>query len=184
MLLSKDTKFFTKEEKSLIDNLLNSILRNDKKSSIEKTNYEKFSNRSDCITEQIDKEFIYKDLNFIFLFRKFYFIKPKKWDFNFGMQYSRKKYDPKTKRDNRFYQEDRKKLENVRIITGIELSTLNHLRFWNTFGKDTEIDEDFTIHMMTEYKNNILTNDCKKNIKNFHSKIIIKAVNQYVKENL
>ena len=45
MLLSKDTKFFTKEEKSLIDNLLNSILRNDKKSSIEKTNHEKFSNR-------------------------------------------------------------------------------------------------------------------------------------------
>ena len=48
----------------------------------------------------------------------------------------------------------------------------------------TVADEDFTIHMMTEYKNNILTNDCKKNIKNFHSKIIIKAVNQYVKENL
>ena len=182
-LFPKDTKYFTQEEKSLIDDILNSILRNDKKSSIEGTNNEKFYDRLDCITEQIDKEFTYQSFSFTFFFQKFYFVKPKKWDLNFGMQFSRKKHDPKTKRDNKYYQEDEKKLHDASTITGIKLTTLNHLRFWNTFGEDSEIDEDFSIHMMTEYNNNLITNDCKKIINNFHLRIIMKSLDDYIRIN-
>ena len=182
-LFPKDIKYFTKEEKSLIDDIINSILRNDKKSSIEGTNDEKYYDRLDCITEQIEKEFTYKELSFTFYFKKFYFVKPKKWDFNFGTQFFRKKHDPKTKRDNKYYQEDEQKLQNTNIITGISLTTLNRLKFWNTFGEDSEIDEDFSLNMMTEYKNNLLTKDCKKIIKNFHLKILMKAINNHIKIN-
>lgn len=71
-IFPKEVKKFTQEEKSLIDNFINSILRDDKKSEIEKSISESYNDRRDCITESIIKIFVFKDVQFQLRFDKFY----------------------------------------------------------------------------------------------------------------
>ena len=57
------------------------------------------------------------------------------------------------------------------------------LKFWNILGKDNEIDEDFQLNILTSYNDGyLLTEKCKKTIKNFHFKkikdTILKAINR------
>ena len=71
-IFPKEIKRFTAEEKSLIDKFINSILREDKKSELEASEIKSFNDRADCITEEIYKHFVFKDVSFHLRFSKFY----------------------------------------------------------------------------------------------------------------
>ena len=71
-IFPKEIKRFTAEEKSLIDKFLNSILREDKKSELEASEIKSFNDRADCITEEIYKHFVFKDVSFYLTFSKLY----------------------------------------------------------------------------------------------------------------
>ena len=70
-IFPKEIKRFTAEEKSLIDKFLNSILREDKKSELEKSIITSFNDRADGITEEIFKSFVFKGVPFHLRFKKF-----------------------------------------------------------------------------------------------------------------
>ena len=71
-IFPKEIKRFTAEEKSLIDKFINSILREDKKSELEKSEIEIFNDRRDRITEEIYKDFVFKGVSFHLRFSKIY----------------------------------------------------------------------------------------------------------------
>ena len=71
-IFPKEIKRFTAEEKNLIDKFINSILREDKKSELEKSEIEIFNDRRDRITEEIYKDFVFKGVSFHLRFSKIY----------------------------------------------------------------------------------------------------------------
>ena len=80
-IFPKKIKKFTNEEKNLIDKFINSILRNDKNSELEKSSIETFNDRVDGITEEIHKEFIYRKTEITLRFSKFYTDEKKKVEY-------------------------------------------------------------------------------------------------------
>ena len=71
-IFPKKIKRFTQEEKDLIEKFINSILRNDKKSELEKSEITQFNDRLDGITEEIYKYFIFKKSEISLRFSKYY----------------------------------------------------------------------------------------------------------------
>jgi hypothetical protein len=160
LIFHKPTKRFTDEEKLIIDNLINTILREDKKSEItaSKTNYPNVQStfRSDYnegafgdeikirvetyITEEISKSFIFKGKPFFIGFNK---------------SYPERAWGPDGKR--------------IQIIAASQT-------FYDEF------DGDYTVTVDLEYdKNNCLTPDTKKKIENDFCKVIIKLINNETK---
>jgi len=71
-IFPKEIKRFTAEEKTLTDKFINSLLRLDKKSELELSEIKSFNDRADCITEEIYKNFVFKDVSFHLRFCKLY----------------------------------------------------------------------------------------------------------------
>ena len=157
LIFHKPTKRFTDEEKLIIDNLINTILREDKKSEIieSKTKYPnaqstfRFDYNEDAfgdekkilfetyITEEISKSFIFKGKRFFIGFNKSYPERP---------------IEPDGKR--------------------IQIIAASHTFY-------DEIESDYTVTVDVEYdKNNRLTSDTKKKIENDFCKVIVKLINK------
>ena len=159
LIFHKPTKRFTDEEKLIIDNLINTILREDKKSEIieSKTSYpdtqstfpkhyseynEDVPNSPKIIVETYITETIFK--SFIF--------KGKKFHISFNKAYPERAIGPDDKR--------------IQIIAA-------SYTFYD------EIADDYTIDVDVEYdKNNRLTIDTRKKIENDFCKVIIKLINK------
>ncbi len=168
LIFHKPTKRFTNEEKLIIDNLINTILREDKKSEIieYKTSYpdtqstfpKHYSeyneldimsgktlgvpNSPKIIVETYITETIFK--SFIF--------KGKKFHISFNKAYPERSIGPDGKR--------------------IQIIAASHTFY-------DEITYDYTIDVDVEYdKNNRLTIDTRKKIENDFCKVIIKLINK------
>ena len=72
-IFPKEIKRFTQEEKDLITNFVNSLLREDKKSELDKIEITPLYDRLDCCTETMDIIFRLKSVNeFRLIFTKYY----------------------------------------------------------------------------------------------------------------
>jgi len=202
-IFPKAIKRFTQEEKNLIENLINSILREDKKSEIIDTTVESFNDRKDYITESIYKFIVFKDVCFKLTFDKFYTNEKKTIDWLPSDQYSLSDllYNGHSTHSLGVKETLIKALEDDKSITGIFVK-LNSARKINESFYDRNI-EYFTLDSSyeNEKKSEVeilgirtnyldaerggfnLTSKCKNYIENIHFKIIKNTILKRTKKN-
>jgi hypothetical protein len=175
-IFPKKIKRFTQEEKDLIEKFVNSILRNDKNSELEKSEINQFNDRLDGITEEIHKYFIFKKSEISLRFNKFYTDDKKKVDYLFGFTVDGGVGHSSTKILYKEFQEDKS-------VTGIyvdgfykgPLDFILESKHKNYFPK-TEKLEIRTRYNNPESGGHSLTKDCKTCIEKVHFKIIKNAI--------
>jgi hypothetical protein len=202
-IFPKAIKRFTQEEKNLLENLINSILREDKKSEILDSTVESFNDRKDRITETICKFIVFKDICFELSFNKFYTNEKKIIDWLPSDQYSLSDllYNGYSSHSLGVKETLIKALENDKSITGIFVKLYSARRLNDSF-YDRNI-EYFTLDSSyeNEKKNKVeilgirtnyldadrggvnLTSKCKNHIKNIHFKIIKNTILERTKKN-
>ena len=161
LIFHKPTKRFTDEEKLIIDNLINTILREDKKSEIieYKTSYpdtqstfpKHYSEYSGDLNEPNSPKIIVETYITETIFKSFIF-KGKKFHISFNKAYPERAIGPDDKR--------------IQIIAA-------SYTFYD------EIADDYTIDVDVEYdKNNRLTAVAIDKVENDFCKVIIKLINK------
>tara|TARA_B110000967_G_C18650814_1_gene443268 strand:- start:125 stop:751 length:627 start_codon:yes stop_codon:yes gene_type:complete len=196
-IFPKTIKKFTDEEKNIIDKLINSILREDKKSELEKSKIKTFKDRADRITEEIYKEFMFKGKFVCIRFYKFYTNEKKTIDhlpsdkFSLGVI----AYNGNAISNEGTIKKLEQSLKNDKSISGIFIDGLADGRkspgFQNLefFLKTPYPDYKPTTYLLgirTRYEDQArggdsLTNECKDHIKKFHLKAIKNAILKAVK---
>ncbi len=182
-IFPKKIKRFTQEEKDLIEKFVNSILRNDKKSELEKSEINQFNDRLDGITEEIYKYFIFKKSEISLRFSKFYTNEKKQCKYTTEFAYDG---------NGTFYgspsQSLLKDFEKDKSLTGIYVQGFYKLDFEfmlvSEHPKDYPKTDKLAIRTRYEdagYGGSSLTKDCKTRIEKVHFKIIKNAIFEGVK---
>jgi hypothetical protein len=189
-IFPKKVKRFTQEEKNLIENFINSILREDKESEIEHSTVESFDDRRDCITEQICKIFIFKGINFQLTFNKFYTNEKKTIDWLPSDQYSLSDllYDGYSTHSSGVKDTLLKALDDDKSITGIFVQSYRDYFALESLYKGRKKTEVDALGIRTKYQDADrggfhLTTKCKNHIKKVHFKIIKNTILKAVKDN-
>ena len=183
-IFPKKIKRFTQEEKDLIEKFVNSILRNDKKSELEKSEITQFNDRLDGITEEIYKYFIFKKSEISLRFSKYYTNEKKKCDYLTEFALDGRNYFDGSPSKSLL-----KEFEKDNSITGIYVKGYYKFGFEflleSVYPKEYPKTEELAIR--TRYEDagsggSSLTKDCKTRIEKVHFKIIKDAILKAVKE--
>tara|TARA_Y200000002_G_scaffold343361_1_gene315803 strand:- start:398 stop:982 length:585 start_codon:yes stop_codon:yes gene_type:complete len=182
-IFPKKIKRFTQEEKDLIEKFVNSILRNDKKSELEKSEITQFNDRLDGITEEIYKYFIFKKSEISLRFSKYYTNEKKKCDYLTEFALDGRNYFDGSPSKSLL-----KEFEKDKSITGIYVKGFYKadLEFIleSVYPKEYPKTEELAIRTRYEDVKSggySLTKDCKTRIEKVHFKIIKNAILKAVK---
>lgn len=177
-IFPKKIKRFTQEEKDLIEKFINSILRNDKKSELEKSEITQFNDRLDGITEEIYKYFIFKKSEISLRFSKYYTNEKKKCDYLTEFA-----FDGRGTYNGSASKSLLKEFEKDKSITGIYVK--GYYKFDLEFMLESEYPKFYPktdeLAIRTRYEDagnggSSLTKDCKNRIEKVHFKIIKNAI--------
>ena len=183
-IFPKKIKRFTQEEKDLIEKFINSILRNDKNSELEKSEITQFNDRLDGITEEIYKYFIFKKSEISLRFSKYYTNEKKKCNYLTGFA-----FDGRGTFNGSPSKSLLKDFEKDKSITGIYVKGFYKLDL--EFMLESEYPKEYPktdeLEIRTRYEDagsggSSLTKDCKTRIEKVHFKIIKDAILKAVKE--
>ena len=178
-IFPKEIKRFTQEEKDLITNFVNSILREDNKSELDKIEITPLYDRLDCCTEIIDISFRLKAVNgFKLIFIKYYRSGLKEEDYITHPDFMRDGREDSSHKDHLEFTNELKK---EKVITGIYVECISHIKPGKFLIGEMHEKSDFVIR--TRYEDverggSNLTEKCKNRIKNFHFDKISKIIKE------
>ena len=175
-LFPNESKKFTHQEKTIIDQFLVSLIKLYKNSELEDSaNYPHYD-RIDYVTEVIRKYITLNDESFAFCFAKVFRSGVNK---NHYIPYTQFIYDGETSRSFESSEKFRKELDKEKVISGIYVSCIKGNEGY-IIGEGGELfTHDYAIR--TRYDGGAkLTDQCLNRIKNFH----FKKFNKIIKDSL
>jgi len=178
-IFPKEIKRFTQEEKDLITNFVNSLLREDKKSELDKIEITPLYDRLDNCTETMDIIFRLKSVNeFRLIFTKYYRSGLKEKDYITHPDFMRDGREYSTEND---YSEFKNELKKEKIITGIYVECISLIKSSKFLIGEMHEKSNFVIR--TRYEDverggSNLTEKCKYRIKTFHFDKIFKIIEE------
>jgi len=178
-IFPKEIKRFTQEEKDLITNFVNSLLREDKKSELDKIEITPLYDRLDSCTETMDIIFRLKSVNeFRLIFTKYYRSGLKEKDYITHPDFMRDGREYSTEND---YSEFKNELKKEKIITGIYVECISLIKSSKFLIGEMHEKSNFVIR--TRYEDverggSNLTEKCKYRIKTFHFDKIFKIIEE------
>ena len=178
-IFPKEIKRFTQEEKDLITNFVNSLLREDKKSELDKIEITPLYDRLDCCTETMDIIFRLKSVNeFRLIFTKYYRSGLKEKDYITHPDFMRDGREYSTEND---YSDFKNELKKEKIITGIYVECISLIKSSKFLIGEMHEKSNFVIR--TRYEDverggSNLTEKCKYRIKTFHFDKIFKIIEE------
>ena len=178
-IFPKEIKRFTQEEKDLITNFVNSLLRKDKKSELDKIEITPLYDRLDCCTETMDIIFRLKSINeFRLIFKKYYRSGLKDKDYITHPDFMRDGREYSTEND---YSDFKNELKKEKIITGIYVECISLIKSAKFLIGEMHEKSNFVIR--TRYEDverggSNLTEKCNYRIKTFHFDKIFKIIEE------
>ena len=182
-IFPKEIKRFTQEEKDLITNFVNLVLREDKKSELDKIEISPQYDRLDNCTEIIEILFRLGEKNeYKLIFTKFYKSGVKEKDYIYHIDFAR---DGKDYSDQNLVTEFKKEIKEEKIITGIYVECLSLKKGIKFLIGEMHEPSNFVIRTRYENINNggsKLTSKCKEKIKKIHFDEIFKIIKKDLSE--